>query len=238
MNNKNFKNILLVFLISIFLLIFNIFVNKNGFVYAESIMAAFLMVIVFVSILLFGFQKDKKNHLKNNIFIKVAQVLTLYFIVIYLSGLYFGFSKIVFSLKPLSIINNTLAPFLIFICLELFRYVLIKCNVDNKKNIVLFICLIFILELSVSTRYLFFNSFESAFKLFADFIIPIAMKQVMLSYICYYGGLKSNILYRIVNVLYTYVIPIHPAFSDTMLCMINILLPLILLFKVKKKRKK
>ena len=232
MKKKNIKYVLLMSLISVFLIVFNFIIKKNLILYAESIMAAFMLVIVFLMVVLFGYQKDRKTYLKNNIFIKVGQVLTVYFIIIYLLGLYFGFSKIVFSLKPLSIINNVLVPVIIFIAFEVFRYILIRNNIDNKKMIILFSIFIGLLELSISTRVLNFNDFEGIYKSFADFILPITIKQVMLGYLCYHGGLKSLFLYRIVNILYTYVIPIHPNFSDSIICMSNILLPLIVLINV------
>ena len=142
MKTKNLKHILLISLISIFLVIFNFILKKNFIIYAESVMAAFILVILFLVICFFGYQKDKKNYLKNNIFIKVCQVLTLYFIIIYLLGLYFGFSKIVFSLKPMSILNNIFAPIITFCGLEILRYILTKNNIDNKKMIILFNILI------------------------------------------------------------------------------------------------
>ena len=70
MKKKTIKNIFLISLISIFLLVFNIVVKKYTFIYAESIMAAFMIVIVALSIQLFGFQKDKNNRIKNILFIK------------------------------------------------------------------------------------------------------------------------------------------------------------------------
>lgn len=229
---KNLKKILLLILISIFLVVFNVVIKNNIILYAESIMAAFMLIILFLSLLFWGYQKDKKYQLKSNLFIKVGQVLTLYFIIIYLMGLYFGFSKIVFSLKPVSILNNTLSPIIIFICLEIFRYIITRNNIDDKRYLIIFNIFIGLLELSVSVRHLSFNDFEGVFLSFADYIVPITLKQVMLAYLCYYGGLKGNILYRIIDVLYMYIIPIHPSFSDTMNCMANILLPLALLINI------
>ena len=232
MKTKNLKHVLLISLISIFLVIFNFILKKNFIIYAESVMAAFILVILFLVICFFGYQKDKKNYLKNNIFIKVCQVLTLYFIIIYLLGLYFGFSKIVFSLKPMSILNNIFAPIITFCGLEILRYILTKNNIDNKKMIILFNILIGFLELSITTRTLDFNGFEAIYKSFADFIIPISVKQVMLCYLCIYGGLRPTILYRLINVIYMYIVPIHPNFSDSIICMSNILLPLLVLINV------
>ena len=124
---KNLKNVFLISLISIFLLIFNISVKSTLFIYAESIMAAFMLVVIFLAVQMFGIQKDKNNRLKGLLFFQVAQILALYFIIIYLSGIYFGYSKIVFSLKPMSILNNTLAPIIIF-----FLIICTSCK-DNKE---------------------------------------------------------------------------------------------------------
>lgn len=232
MKKSSIKYISLISVISIFLLIFNFIIKPKIIMFAESIMAAFLLIIVFTSIQMFGFPKDKTNKIKSNLLIKTTRIVTIYFIVIYLLGLYFGYSKIVFSLKPVSIINNTFAPIIIFICLELFRYVMINNSKDNTKKIVFISFIIGLMELLITTRYLDFTNFEAAYKTIADYIAPVAIKQIALSLLCYHGGLRSTLLYRIVMLLYTYIIPIHPSFSPTMLCISNIILPILLMMKV------
>lgn len=231
MKKKNIKNIFLISLISIFLLIFNIIIKKHLFIYAESIMAAFMIVVIVLSIQMFGFPKDINNRLKKILFFRTGQLIATYFIVIYALGLFFGFSKIVFSVKPLNIINNTLALIIIFVALEVFRFILINNNRDNKKNIILYNIIIGLLELSISTKYLSFNTIDLAYKSFADFLIPITVKQLALGTLCYHAGLKPTILYRVTIILYTYAIPIHPNFSETIVCMCNILLPVLILNK-------
>ena len=134
-------------------------------------------------------------------------------------------------MKPQSIINNIFAPIIIFIALELFRYSIINNNKDNIKNIVLYSIFIGLLELSVSTRVLEFYNLEVAYKSIADFIIPVIVKQVAFGYVGYHGGLKPLLLYRIVLVLYTYVVPVHPNFGPSLNCMCNILLPVLIFFK-------
>lgn len=231
MKKRGTKNLLLFSLISIFLLIFNFIIKKQIFIFAESIMAAFMIVVVFLSFILFGYQKDKNTRIKSGLFFQIGQVLVGYFIVIYLLGIYFGFSKIVFSLKPASILNNIFAPIITFVFLEIFRYIIINNNRDKVRNIYLYSILIGLLELSVTTKYLPFGSFEAAYKTIADFIIPIVIKQFAFGYLGYYGGLKPLMLYRVVIVLYTYVVPIHPNFGPALVCMSNILLPLFILMK-------
>lgn len=231
MSKRSIKNLLFISLISIFLLFFNLFVKKQIFIYAESIMAAFMIVVVFLSFILFGYQKDKNNRVKNDLFLLVGQILASYFIIIYLLGIYFGYSKIVFSLKPISILNNLFAPIITFLCLEVFRYIIINNNRDNIKNIYFYSILFGLLELSVSTKYLYFSDFETIYKTLADFILPITIKQFAFGYLGYYAGLKPLMLYRIVIVLYTYVVPIQPDLGPALLCMCNILLPLVILIK-------
>lgn len=231
MKKSNIKYIILIALISIFLLVFNFIIKPNIILYAESIMASFMLLIIFLSIQFFGFQKDKSNRVKNNLLIKICQILTIYFIVIYLLGLYFGYSKIVFSLKPVSILNNTFAPIIIFICLEVLRYIIINNSKDNKVKIILIGVIIGLLELSITTRHLDFYNLEVAYKSFADYLIPITIKQIALGMLCYHGGLRAPLLYRVVMILYTYIVPIHPDFSPTLLCVCNIILPVLLMIK-------
>jgi signal peptidase I len=71
------------------------------------------------------------------------------------------------------------------------------------------------------------------YKSVADFIIPTVIKQLAFGYLCYYGGMKPLIIYRIIIILYTYVIPIHPNFDLSIVCMLNILLPSLIYIKSK-----
>ena len=228
MKAKQWKNIILLSIITIFLLIFNIIIKDLCILYAESIMASFMIVIIYISIVMFGFRKDKMYRVKKNILYSTLQILIIYFMLIYLAGIYFGYTKIAFSLKPTAIINNIFAPLITFFCLELFRYIIITNNKDNKKRLIIYNVVIGIIELSVTTRTLLFTDVSSAYKSIVEFIIPITIKQVTFSYLCYHGGFKPCITYRIAMVIYTYMIPIQPNFNEILKSILNIILPLII----------
>ena len=69
------------------------------------------------------------------------------------------------------------------------------------------------------------------YKSIADYIVPVAVKQIAFGLLCYHGGLKPVLLYRMIMVLYIYVVPIHPNFSEAIICMCNIILPIWIIAK-------
>ena len=103
---------------------------------------------------------------------------------------------------------------------------------DNNKIIILFNFIIGLIELSISVKYLQFNNLEMAYKSIADYILPISVKQIALGFLCYYGGIKPLLLFRMIMVAYVYVVPLHPNFNETIICMCDIILPVLIIIKI------
>ena len=163
-----------------------------------------------------------------NILYKTSILVILFFIVTYLLGFLVGFDRNAYSRSPLMILNNTLAPVIIIICIELYRYILIKSiNKKSVLNVVITIAII-IFEVFITVKLTKFLVLASAFKYLTTTVLPIISTNVVMTILCRYGGLRPVLLYRIVMGTYLYLVPIVPHFSDYLVSILGICFPIVL----------
>lgn len=228
MSVKNIKNISLLLLLFLYALFYKLFLFNRVLQYAESISAGFIIIITFLSIYLFGFKKDKKNRLRKSIISTTVTNIILFFAISYGIGLMVGFLKNSYSLTFSSILDNVFAPIVIIICTELFRYVMIGSNKDNKLIMIFTTIVIIAFDLALNVRGINVNDVSGTFKTLTATILPIISKNIVLSYTTYYAGYLPGMIYRLVMDLYVFVMPIIPDFGDYINSMIGIALPFII----------
>ena len=225
MVKEKFKSVVLCLILIIYTIIYQTYILKNLLKYSESLSASLILIIMFLSILLFGFRKDKINRLKKLILYKTIIMVIAYFLITYICGFMIGFNKNVYSTSPLLLINNIFMPIVIVIGTEIYRYVV--CSTRSKSEIVITTIVLIIFEIFISMRFRYLLSLSSAFKYTTIIIIPIIIKNIFLTYLTKHGGLRSTILYRLLIDTYILFIPIVPAFNDYLNSMIKICLPII-----------
>ena len=225
MIKEKFKSVILGLILIIYTIVYQTYILKNLLKYSESLSASLILIIMFLSILLFGYRKDNPNRLKKLILYKTIIIVIAYFLIIYLCGLSMGFNRNVYSTSPLLLINNIFMPILIIIGTEIYRYVV--CSTRSKSEIVITTIVLTIFEIFISMRFKYLLAFSSAFKYTTLMIIPIIIKNIFLTYLAKYGGLKSTIVYRLLIDTYILFVPIVPAFSDYLNSMFKICLPIL-----------
>ena len=137
MQKKNIKSGLLLSVLLVYVFIYRFIILKSYLKYSESLTAALIILLTGIAILILGFQKDKENRIKKYVTKMTLTIIVVFFAISYAAGLVVGFLKNAYSLNATSIIDNTFAPIVIIICTELFRYVLISGNKNNKIMTVL-----------------------------------------------------------------------------------------------------
>lgn len=226
--NKRFmKSISLLSLIVIYIFTNMYYLFPNFTNYIEYINVAFILIMTFLSILIFGFKKDKSNELKKTTITTELILLFGFFIFYYGSGLIFGFLKTGYALNLKSVFDNIIPPIFMIIGVEVFRYVIINANNDDKllKKIVLFIICLFEVVIAVSTYKA--NNYEDLFKIITLIIIPVITRNIAMNYTTGYIGIKPNLIFRFATELYIYLVPIVPDLGEYFDAMINIGLPVV-----------
>jgi signal peptidase I len=195
---------------------------------AEIISATFLLVLLGGAIALLGYRKDKRTVLRDNIFRIVIFYLILTFVVMFSLGFFTGYLKNAYSRTTLTLIDNIAAPVLIIIFMELLRYVFIGANKDKKGYIFLLVIALTLFECITTIGILKTYDLESLFHATASIILPVTVKNIVLTYLCYHVGYKVPLLYRLVVDTYIFFVPIVPNIGEYFNSMIFISLPILI----------
>ena len=225
MSKRKINNISILSILFLYILFYRFFLLREYLKYAEYISAAFIIVLLFISIFLLGFKKNRKSKINKDITTLVVSVIILFFALTYALGLFMGFLRNAYSLKVSSIFVNMFCPVILLIGLELFRYVIIDTNRHSKSIIIVSVILITLFDLVINIRIIDFANMIEVFKIFTSQVIPIVVKSLVLSHFAYHVGYKIPIIYRIFIDLYVYVMPIIPDLGEYLQFLINVCLP-------------
>ena len=228
MIKRSVKNIILLSLLAIYIIVYKLFIFNNYMKYSEMINVSFLVIFLSISIFFLGFRKCKNNYMSQNVTQVVLVYLMICFALMYGLGLFTGFLKNAYSMSTINLLNNICAPILIIILIEMFRYVAIWANRDNKRIVILYTVLITIFEIAISIRSIPLHDFETVFRMSATIIIPAIIKNAVMSYLCYHVGYKVPLLYRLVMDVYTFIVPIVPNYGEYLQSLFLITLPLVI----------
>ena len=237
MSKRGVKNIVLLLLFTIYIWIQRLIISGSlnqvsileKFIrYPEYINVAFLIIFLALAIWLLGYRKYKDCFDSKNIMRTTLVYILVTFILMYALGLAVGFNKNAYSRNIVTLFHNICTPILTIILVEFIRYVTIWANKDKKIWIILYTILLTIFEVSCNIYKVPDYNLKEIFSLCATIIIPISIKNAVMSYLCYYVGYKVPIVYRLIMDIYLFIIPIVPVTGDYIDSMILIALPSII----------
>ena len=215
------------FLISIILFL-------NSFVWnilSRHIMNLFLLLIMILFRVFFGFEKDRHRYIKD-ILMEVFIFLMTFFIIYYLFGLVVSFTRTgnYYNIEGL---KNFIIPTFFFVILrEYLRYNVINKAEGSKITITVSILLFIWIDITNAIYYGSFTSNYNVFTFVALTLLPAISTNIAYSYITYEVGYKPTMLYSLVMSLYYYLLPIVPNPNEYLVSIINLLLPLILWYRI------
>ncbi len=233
MEKRSIKNIVLLSFLVIYIFLYRLLIFPNAMKYSEMISASFLAVFLGLAIFLLGYRRDKSTILFQNVFKFTLFYVFLTGIIIYGLGFVIGFLKNAYSREFFTLFDNVFAPIIIYGLIEFIRYVIIWANRDKKIYVVLITVALIMLELVFRVRVINLSDFESIFRLSATTVLPVIVKNIFFSYICYHVGYKVSLAYRLlVDVFYVYIVPIIPDLGEYVQSVISISLPIVIYISV------
>ncbi|MBE6139570.1 MAG: signal peptidase I [Firmicutes bacterium] len=225
---KSYKK-MLIFQIIIFLVFFlNSFVSN---ILGQYNLVMFLVLSLIAFKFIFGFEKDRNIHTKDIIF-DIIIMLLVYFIFIYLLGVFIDFAKTAnyyswYGLKTFII------PLVFTIILkEILRYMMLKKSEGSKLLLTTSIIIFVFLDVTEIIYYTVFDSSYNAFIFAALYLVPAISNNIVFSYITQKVGYKPIILYLLITRLYVYLVPIIPDLNEYLTSIVGLILPIILGIKV------
>lgn len=225
--NRN-KIIGLDILLLIYVIIFQVFILNKLLKFSALISALFILIVLTTTISIIGFRKDKKTDLKMSIFYKTLTLVILFFVISFVLGIFIGFNNNGYARSPIMLLNNIFAPIIIIICTEIYRYIVIN-SVNEKSKIVTFTTFVLtIFEILISIRFSSLFNLLNLFKVVTTTILPIICKNIVMTSLCRYGGIRSTLLYRLIMDTYIFLIPIVPDFSEYIVSILGVCFPILI----------
>ena len=222
---QNFYSFIICLILIIYSFVYK-FIILNTYKNGESIItSAFFIVLFIISILMFGFSKNKINLNKKKITILTFIIVIVGIIVTYALGAFVGFLRNGYSQTFKNIVRNTFAPLFIIIFTELFRYNIIRANKNNFKIISLVTVLLTILEILMSLSTNIDWGFIEIYIAVTSIIIPLIAKNMLMSYLSYEIGYLPCLIYRLILELQIYLVPYVPNFGDYLKSMYGLIMP-------------
>ncbi len=228
MSKRDVKNISILLVLFVYVILYRLFIFPNHMGISEIVTASFLLILTGVAVGFLGYRKDKRTILRDNIFRIVIFYLILTFVIMFGLGFFSGFLKNAYSRSAFTLFDNVFAPMLIIIFMELLRYVFVGANKDKKGYIYIMVIIFIMFESIISIGMMKSYDIESLFHTFASILLPITVKNIVLTYLTYHVGYKVPMLYRLVVDTYIFFVPVVPNIGEYVNSMIFISLPILI----------
>lgn len=225
---KGNKKTLVILTIMIFVLLFDIFITKKFNKYS---ICAFIILLIILSYLLIGIRKSKSRYDKDIILTIIIYVF-VYYIIIYLSGLFIGFTRNIYSIDFINIIKNTLPVILLITFSEVLRYIINSQIKDNKWLLIISALSFTLLDSVLIIKSTDFSDFYKILNSFGLFVLPNLSKSLFLTYLTTKTSYKSSLVYRYLMEIPKYIIPILPNFGNYLESILYILIPLLIFISI------
>ncbi len=222
------KLIMFGVILTVALLLNNFILNILGNYYYMDI---FLIVLLILFKMIFGFEKDRYRYTKDIIF-NFLIIFLLAFTIYYIFGIFVGFVRTQNYLTFYGVTTFIIPYILMIFFREYFRSkVIIKT--EGSKLMTVLACIIFILiELSLK---IFNSSLDTKYNIFmfmALTLLPIISNNVAATYIAKKNGYKPNIVWFLVIGLYSVFLPFVPNDGPYIQSLIQFLFPFVLMYNV------
>lgn len=174
---------------------------------------------------------DFKRHKKSTEILKTLAIcLLVFFMLSYLSGLFIGFNRTIYSHGLTNIANNIAPTILLIILCEILRYQFILKS--NKNRIVVILSAIIFTIIDICIAYTYYNlTVQHQLYEFVGLIVMCGItKNILLTVMALKYDYVVPITYRLFIELYEFIIPIVPGFGPYVKSIIMILYPIILTF--------
>ena len=182
-----------------------VFISK---IFTKTIMSVILLVFMIISEKLMKSDKIKEryNRKVTNTMVIVGLV---YLAIIYLLGIYIGFYSSVIKLSTWSVINYIIPYIVIIVSTENIRKTILLKE-DKKSNIIILIATV-ILDIALTTNIYNVKTLTDYYMLIGFITFASIANNMLFNYLIKkYRNCKGIIAYRIITILYVYIIPIIP----------------------------
>lgn len=206
-------------------------VTKTSIKYGSSYTYVIKPVIwIFIGIIAFVFFKNEvnvNNKYKREVNFAVLVSSLIYFLTYFILGYIKGFANNPYDITLKGIMLNLWTFVPILIVREYIRYYMVNnCNQKRVLLWTLYISLMFVfVNLNVYKFDTYFKTSLSTIEFIMQTFFPSLIENLYLTYICYFSGYQTSIIYSLLPQLSLYVLPILPDIDWATLSIINSAIP-------------
>ena len=224
---KSYKRLIIFDIILTVILLLNSFIlNILGNYYYMDI---FLILLLVIFKLIFGFEKDRHRYIKD-IILNILIIYLISFIIYYIFGIFIGFYKTTNYLTFYGI-RTFVIPYIVMIVVREYLRSQMLNKTENSKLLTIITCILFILiELSPRIGSSSFGSNYNVFIFAALTILPIISNNIVCTYIAKKVGYKPNVFWVLIAQLYTVFLPIAPNAGLYISSLIQFLFPFVIMY--------
>ena len=195
--------ILEILLLSILSYILIFLSNSNRRIILSIILCAFALTTKYL------LKKKRMLSIRKKDVLKLVTFLSIIYIaLLYTAGIYTGFYKSTIKFSMSTIFNYIIPIGLIIISSEYIRNKLI--NYQTKLSIVLNFLIQVVIDLLIFANIYKLNTVDNLMLVLGYVLFASIATNLLFNYIAKRYGIKPNIIYRLLTVLYIYIIPIQP----------------------------
>lgn len=225
---KGYKRLAIFQVILFLIFILNSFISN---ILSEYNTIFFLILAMIIFKFFLGFEKDRHRNTKDIIF-DVIIFLIIFFIIYYILGIFIGFARTDNYYTYVGLKSFIIPTIITIILKEILRYNMLKKSEESKLFIIITTALFIFLDV---TNPIYYNRSSSGYDmliLIALTVLPAISTNILCSYIALKTGYKPNMLYLLVIDLYQYLIPIIPNPSEYIASIIQLIVPVILFYRL------
>jgi len=201
------KDKLVSYFLVIILLIYLLFTLFASNIINKIVLA--ISLLIYLIIVKHFFKRKRKYDISTKSVVGIMLVFAIiYLAAFYLMGLYFGFYKSTVRFSLHTIINYIIPISIIIISSEIVRNMFILRK--NRKLSILICIAMILIDVSIYSSMYELSSLDDFLSLFGFTICASISCNILYNYISDKYGYKSVIIYRLITILYGYIIPIIP----------------------------
>ena len=168
-----------------------------------------IILCVFAVITKYLLKKKRMLSIRKKDVLKLISFLAfIYIALLYTAGIYTGFYKSTIKFGINAIFNYIIPIGLIIISSEYIRNKFI--NYETKLSIVLNFLIQVVIDLLLFANIYKLNSVDNLILVLGYVLFASVATNLLFNYIAKQYGVKPNIIYRLITVLYIYILPIQP----------------------------
>ena len=227
---KSYYTVFLVETVIMFLVILNSFNSILSNVYVLPFIL-FICDVIFFFVL--GFEKSNKR-LNKIVDFDIFMFSMVFLILYYLFGIIIEYAKSNNYLTLYGLTVFIIPTILKIIFKEHLRNSLLTKSGDNKFLIIYSVILFIMIDILPALSILNMSNMHDVFIFTALVLLPSITVNAVATYINIKVGYMPVIIYSLIFSLYQYVVPIVPNTSEYLKAIIDFILPILILFKVRK----